>query len=251
MADESKAVEETAKAVQEVAKASGKAIDATRDAGSWVGRILGRPLDELSKQWTDRITTRRIESAIYDWERLESLMHKTIQRLQKRGVKIRRSLAPKVLLPLLEHATMEQEEDLHGLYANLLATGVDADRDEIHRKYVSTLAELTRRDAEVLADLYEKWQKIPTKWERRPSALVEYSPGIDTAPEDEVSNITLNRLGLIAPNLTRFSAYQPDPDPTWEGPRHRSEEVILSGDLTVVVLTKFGEEFCVAAIDPA
>jgi hypothetical protein len=71
MSDESEALRESAKAIQEVAKASGKAIDAGREAGGWLGRVIGNPLEQAGSYIADRVKTKRIEAAIYDWGKLE------------------------------------------------------------------------------------------------------------------------------------------------------------------------------------
>jgi hypothetical protein len=66
---------------------------------------------------------------------------------------------PKVALALIENATVEYDDDLHTLWANLLATSLDAAADEIHKKYVSILSDLTSSDAKLLRALYDGWTK--------------------------------------------------------------------------------------------
>src|SRR5262245_48190581 len=118
MSDESNAVKESAKAAQEVAKTAGKAIDAGRDAGGWLNRIFGDAIEHtVGRVWTDRVKASRVAAAIYDWERLLLLFHKTERRLRKKGVSTTRIPPPKVILPLLENATMETEDELHTLWA--------------------------------------------------------------------------------------------------------------------------------------
>jgi hypothetical protein len=102
MSDPIEAASETAKAVQEVAKAGGKAIDAGRDAGGWLDRIFGGTIEHaVGLHWSDRVKARRIEAAIYDWERLETLLHKVVGRLKAKGIENTRVIAPKVALPLI------------------------------------------------------------------------------------------------------------------------------------------------------
>src|SRR5712675_719678 len=127
MSDEAKAIEEAAKAVQEVAKAGGKAIVAGQKAGGWLDRIFGGAVeDSVALVWSDRVKARRIAAAIYDWERLLLLLEKTRARLRKKRIVTTRIPPPKIMLPLLENATMETEDDLHTLWATLLATALDA-----------------------------------------------------------------------------------------------------------------------------
>jgi len=124
-----------AKAVEEMAKAAGKAIDAGRDAGGWLDKIFGTGIEHaVARRWSDRELTKRVEAAILDWERLELLMQKVEKRLSAKGIAQTRLPPPKVVLPLLEHATMEYEDELHTLWANLLATAMDPAEMQAHRK---------------------------------------------------------------------------------------------------------------------
>jgi len=80
-------VDESAKAVREVAGVAGKAIDAARDAGGFIDRIFGKGLEDMvGRHWSDKMTARRIEAAIYDWERLAVLAHDTAERLKAKGI---------------------------------------------------------------------------------------------------------------------------------------------------------------------
>jgi hypothetical protein len=245
MADEIEAVTETAKAVQEVAKTGAKAIDAGRSVGGFLDRVFGRAIEDMvGLYWTDKVAAKRIEAAIYSWERLASLAHKTKRRLEKKGVVAFRVIPPKVALPLLEYATVEHEEDLHTLWSNLLATGMDAREDEIHRKYVTTLGEMTAADALVLRSMFEDAEKEISKKESKVSSLT-YGPGVDgTASHDPVSVITLNRLGLIEPAYIAFKTFVPGghhDDYGDYGPTR--DEVSFPGDLSSVVITPFGRAF--------
>ncbi|SDS37254.1 Abi-alpha family protein [Bradyrhizobium canariense] len=151
MGDETDAFKEGAKAVQEVAKATGKVVDVGRGAGGWLDRIFGNGIEHaVARRWSDKEMTKRIEAAILDWERLELLVQKVEKRLRDKGITQTRLPPPKIMLPLIEHATMEYEDDLHTLWANLLGTALDTDGDQVHRKYVSTLAELSADDARAL-----------------------------------------------------------------------------------------------------
>jgi len=243
-------LKESAKAAQEVAKTAGKAIDAGRDAGGWLDRIFGEAIEStVAHLWTDRVKARRIAAAIYDWERLVKLFHKADARLQKLGKVARRIPPPKVMLPLLEHATMEHEEDLHTLYANLLATAVDEDADEIERKFVSALAEMSGADARTLKMMFAEWmywedKKIGSKNDKR------YESGMNGFPgHDETSVVLFYRLGLILPVsvevINEYHKAGHDEKGDWGV---STEKTVVSDDLQVVDFTEFGERFCKASI---
>jgi Abortive infection alpha len=257
MSDESEAFKESAKAAQEIAKTASNAIDAGRSAGGWLDRIFGRAIeDTIGSYWTDRVAARRVEAAIYDWERLSKLLHGVEKRLQKRGIRTIRTIAPKIALPLLEHATMENEEDLHVLWENLLAAALDPSEEEIKRIYVSVLAELSASDAHALKRMYSEWwywqQPSIPEWRRNKEH--RYSSGVGT--ESDGSAVLFYRLGLILPvhvQVEEYRAQSAVTENTWsrkdpglyvEG----GEKTEVLGDLSVVGFTVFGEKFCNAVI---
>ena len=242
--NEIEAVTESARAVQEVAKLGGKAIDSGREAGGWLNRIFGQGIeDAVALNWSDRVKARRIEAAIYDWERLTVLLHKIETRLKSKGVTAFRMVPPKIALPLLENATVEDDEELHTLWANLLATGLDASAEEVHKKYVSILSDLTSQDAKILSALYSVWRK-PTGQLFRAKAIRYWPHDSGGIPYDESAIITLNRLGLIAPELFQFDTYDPPHDLSRDNAKQHS----VRGDLTELEFTPLGEAFCMAVI---
>lgn len=245
MSSEIEATKEAAKAVQEVARTTGKVIDAGVKGGGWLDRIFGDAIGHtVAHLWTDRVAARRIENAIYNWERAETLFLKAAARLKRKGVPITRAIAPKVALPLLEYATVEHEEDLHTLWANLVATGMDESEEEIHRKYVTTLGEMTSADAATLAEMVEASKEAISSKKLRDGTLT-YGPGIDgTLKHDPVCVITLNRLGLIEPASVGFKTYAPGGHDDRYGDYGPSgDEVSFPGSLESVIITPYGAAF--------
>jgi hypothetical protein len=257
MSEETKAVEETAKAAQELAKTGSKAIDATRDVGGWLDRLFGEAIEHtVGRLWTDRARASRVEAAIYDYERLSTLLHNTEKKLQKKGIKTTRVVPPKIALPLIEHATMEHESELHELWENLLTSALDPSEEEIKRTYVSVLGELSAKDAQALKRLYAEW----LYWDEREAPDYirnkehRYSSGIGI--DNDESAVLFYRLGLILPVHVTVEEYRSqravtqnnwskdDPPYYVEG----GDKTLVLGDLSVVGLTDFGEKFCNAVI---
>jgi hypothetical protein len=171
-------------------------------------------------------------------------VQKVEKRLRAKGVVQTRLPPPKVVLPLLEHATMEYEDELHSLWANLLATAMDPAEEQAHRKYVSTLAEMTSEDAAVLEALWAKWEVHDKNEEWFWNGPLKYEPGVDAPKNAEISMITLNRLGLVDGTRTQIYAYKKNESAKYGEQEGYEEELIVPGTLEVVVFTPFGEAFC-------
>jgi hypothetical protein len=246
MTDEIDALKESAKAAQEIAKTAGKLVDATTGAASWLDRLFGPGLGHaVGRRWSDRQLVARIEAAILDWERLELLMHKVQRRLETEGIKQTRVPPPKIVLPLLEHATMEYEDDLHTMYANLLASTLDP-ASEIETKYVSVLAELSGTDARILRAMFAEWLYYEERLVKRKNEG-RYSSGVTS--NNETSVIMLYRLGIVLPVQVEVNDFQPgghDERIGSYGPS--SETYVVQGDLSVVAFTEFGERFCMTVM---
>jgi hypothetical protein len=230
------------------AKAAGKAIDAGQGAGGWLDRIFGAGIEHaVARRWTDRQFAKRVEAAILDWERAVLLFHKVENRLKDVGIAETKIPPPKIMLPLLEHATMEYEDDLHTLWANLLSTALSSE-DQVHRKHVSTLAELSADDARVLREIYRKWQKVNKEGWERGGGSVSYGPSVDMPRSADISMNVLFSLGLIFPSLVGFETYEPGGHARWGDYGPSRETLSLPGDLSTVVMTEFGEAFCAAVM---
>jgi len=239
---------EGAEAAGEIAKTTGKAVDAARDLGGWLNRIFGEAVEHtVGIIWTDKVRERRIASSIYSWARLRTLLEKTEAELERKGISRYRIPPAKIMLPLLENATLEDDESLQLLWAKLLATALDEAGEEVHRKFVTILSELTRGDAETLEKIWLNWRIMDKKTTR--SQTVTYGPGVDGAcAHKESSIITLNRLGIIEPAYLKFKTFSSPQNYSDPDFFPREEEVTIPGDLDVVSITKLGEEFCLSVL---
>jgi len=114
-------LEEEAKAVKEVAKATGKSLEIVKTGGEFVGEIFGESF-------------RQFGGAVADWARY--FRYKNFLRIADMVNEIHaaRRLAgkagpipPQYALPILEGASLENEESLQKLGAGLIANASDPD----------------------------------------------------------------------------------------------------------------------------
>lgn len=235
-------ITESAKAVQEVAKTTGQALDLTVGFTGWVGEVLGRPIAEAVGYYvTDRIQAKRIEASIYDKARFLELLREVHGVIDAAAINVR-ALPPKVAIPLLEAATMEFDDRLLRLWANLLATAINADEDPVERQYVSILSELSVADAQALAGLWRDSFK-PFNQEVFKDGPVTYRPSLDTGSYGEHTAANLTRLGLVTASIVELSLYVPgDNDEGSWGPRQH--DIGVPGEYRFVMFTDLGRAFC-------
>lgn len=127
---------------------------AAKTAISWFCKhILAEPLRELAGIATDTFRTWRLLNLARCVERVRDLTkHCEPERLRK--------VAPKLAVPLLEAAAMEDDEVLREHYAGLLASYADPDSTvEPTPAYAQVLAGMTALDLRVLKSLYKETQR--------------------------------------------------------------------------------------------
>jgi hypothetical protein len=122
-----------------------------------------------------------------------------------------RTIPLKVGLPLLDNATLEEDDELQDLWARLLVNGGDANSDTVLRRaFVTVLAEMTLLDVRNLAEIEFAINKVHPERARKgvwtvelPKRAIAYDwvkedkyPG-DPSPEVAISLSNLERLGCI------------------------------------------------------
>lgn len=140
---------------------------------------------------------------------------------------------------------MEYEDDLHTMYANLLASALDPE-SEIEKKFVSVLAELSSTDLRVLRSMFAEWLYYEEKLVRK-KGETRYSSGVSSTNETAV--IALNRLGIVLPVQVKVNHYEPGGyDDQYGSYGSTSETFAVQADLEVVAFTEFGEKFAMSII---
>ena len=192
---------EELKAAGEIAKATKSGIDASREFGGFISRFISGPLEQGIGIFEDKLKYMR-------WERQVAIMDKVNRKMAERGLDGPTQTVPlKITIPLLQAASMEDEDDLQELWANLLVNAADKESEiEPRHAYISLLKDLTNFDAQILEKLYSNsidlgeqiytWQLPDEISMEKPNDLNPF-----TYPTGEVllSLEALCRLGLLEP----------------------------------------------------
>jgi len=195
---------EGAKAVQEVAKATGKGIDAAREAGGFIAKYIDGPLTEGIGIWTDKLK-------IYRWEQQVKLMQRATELLSQLGLSAPTRAVPlNIAIPILQEGSMQSDQGLQERWANLLVNAANAGSGiEIKASYISILKDMSSLDVRNLHAIYSlPLNKIQEAgiW---PGGLPESAEFFESRhsqlsyadiPEEVVLSLgNLARLGCVSP----------------------------------------------------
>lgn len=138
-----------AEAVQEVAKTTSKGLDALTEFSHFISRFTLAPLEAGAAIVTDKLKFRRAENLIRFHSRIKEVM-------EEAGIEgSTRPVLLQFAIPLLEQASLEEDDALQDLWAKLLVNAVNVNGPvEMRRAYISILEQLTSLDALILLTIY-------------------------------------------------------------------------------------------------
>ena len=151
MSEELKTIQETAKATQEVAKTTSQAIGATKQLGQFLSEYISGPLELGIGIVEDKLAYMR-------WERQLRLMDRAKEILNKRGYSSPIDVVPpKLAIPILQGASLEEDDYLQDKWAYLLVNASDPKcQTNIDIKYTAILNELSLYDVRLLEIICSK-----------------------------------------------------------------------------------------------
>jgi len=113
-----------------------------------VKRMLGPAADELAEQL-------RTEIRAYRYGRTLKLLEKVERMAQEAGF-TPQAVSPKILFPLLEGASFEEDEDLHTMWAALLANAASPENAKGgYAGFVAVLRQISPDEAALLNWIYD------------------------------------------------------------------------------------------------
>lgn len=184
---------ETAKAVQEIAKTTSKGIDAIRDASPFINRVFGPLVENAVGLLSDRLQYYRLSQFL-------TLKDKTNALLDARCITDTQAVPPHIALPLIEAATITDNEELQDLWAGLMANALDpAFKEDIRPAYISIIKDLSPLDARVLQLVNDGVNSFAQTW---PSGQ-EY-PSFDLTKFAEDIGVDHDEFEISLQNLARL-----------------------------------------------
>lgn len=194
-------MENETEAISEVAKTTGKAIDASAGFGRFIAKYLHGSLEVAFGIVKDKLL-------YIQWEQRERLMDRAEEFQRQRGLTgPTRSVAMNTLVSILQHGSMEEDNDLQDLWAQLLVTAGDASNGlVVEPAFIGILQNLSSRDATILDKIYsfsvEYERLLLYTYDLPVKILTEKAVPGKYPPNDVLQSLgNLNRLGLIADGM--------------------------------------------------
>jgi Abortive infection alpha len=158
---------ELIKAAPELAKGAG-AIAAAVPFTAIVKRMLGPAADELAEMLRDQVRLYRYERQIKCLEKAE--------RMARDAGFTPQAVPPKILFPLLDGASMEDDDSLHDMWAALLANAASPRGRIVRPSFISLLKEMAPDEAWLLSGLDDLAVELDRMRDKR------YKPAPDVIP---------------------------------------------------------------------
>ena len=161
---------------------------ALEPVGGLIQRIAGPLAEEIGESLAIIARPYRMKLSL-------KMLQKTQRMLKEAGIAAQ-AVPPRLFVPMLEAASIENDEDLHTRWAALLANAATSP-DSVHPSYIEVLKQLTPKEARLVDALYKvtegkRWRKVNTT----DVTAAEFRPN---GSDDESFKMfaSLIRLGLI------------------------------------------------------
>lgn len=187
-------LDEEAKAAQEIAKATGKAIDASRELGGFISKILGGGLQELGESF-------RAWCGYYRYTQLLKIRDKVESIHKRRQVEAKLiPIPPKYAIPIIENASLEDDEAIQDLWTGLIVNATDpSKRLKINKIYIDIISSLEPLDAMILKFLSKQgWNVIAGS----------HSPGFNAERISQELSVPICEIEISLQNLGRLGCIE-------------------------------------------
>ena len=165
-----------------------KGLEISKKMGPFVERVFGGLVENGVGIVSDRLKYLRIKQAF-------GLNEKVTDILRERGITETKPVKPYIGLKIIENAALEEDETLHTLWAELLASAMSP-KELVKKRSVAVLEQLDVEEAEMLKNIIRR-----SDLKHKQSALND----VDDLSEIQLDHIRrLCELGLLGPVIERF-----------------------------------------------
>lgn len=141
---------ETAKATQEVAKATTKGLEVSEKIGGFVAKVLGEPIETAAGILGDKLKFMR-------WERQNRLVDRVNEINHQRGIEGKEiPVPPKLAIPIIENASLEENDLLQDLWAKLISSAQSKESSSsVRSAFIDIIKQLEVIDVLLLSAMFD------------------------------------------------------------------------------------------------
>lgn len=145
---------ETAKATQEVAKTTVKGLEVSEKVGVFFAKVLGEPIETATGILGDKLKFMR-------WERQVRLIDQVQKINHDRGIEGKEiPVSPKLAIPIIENASLEENDLLQDLWAKLMSSAQGKDSSNAVRSaFIDIIKQLEVIDVQILNAMFDGYVK--------------------------------------------------------------------------------------------
>jgi hypothetical protein len=140
-----KTMSEEAKAIQEVAKTTGKLAEMIEKIGVFISKVVGGASNQVGGILEDWAKYYRYKNLLIISDKVEALHKK--RRLAGKTV----TIPARIAIPMLESASLEDNETLQNIWARLIANSMDPNFTQpLHPGYIEIIKQMSPDEAVIL-----------------------------------------------------------------------------------------------------
>lgn len=191
----------------ETVKTINKGFDLAEKTGNFIAPLIKGTLEQGIGIFNDKLCYVR-------WKRLNRFIEQANRKMEQLGIdEIQNPIPLKFFIPLLQGATLEENDELQDIWVRLLLKSISDERVELKRVYIDILERLSPLEAKILNVIYSLpfepnrhnrllTYKLPNDVEIVNQELKEYENKSLDNDEIELALANLSRTGCIATDRT-------------------------------------------------
>jgi hypothetical protein len=130
---------------------------------------MGESIDATCGMLADSLKYKR-------WERQIKLVEKAEHLIQDKNLSNRFiQISPKLVLPIFQNASIEEDDQLHDLYAKLLVTAIDPEVQTRRTAFAEIIRQLEPIDVKILQAMYKVYEKKGNDYQENKEKYIHQS----------------------------------------------------------------------------
>lgn len=192
---------------KETVKTIEKGIDLAQKVGNFIAPLMKGTLEQGIGIFQDKLRYIR-------WERLNRLIQKSNDYMEELGIdEIQHPISLKYMIPLLQGASVEEDDDLQDLWIRLLVNSIKDEGIELKRVYIDILERLSPLEVKIINAIYslsfDEYRHATLLTYNLPNEIkiqskeLKKNQNMELDNEDvELALVNLARIGCLAPART-------------------------------------------------